>query len=158
MQIICTSLQTDNHAITLQLRLYRPDALPATQKSLLNLVWLLQPSPSLVSWVCYGVMSEHGDVRGMTEDCVLVMSGCRCFHHHSVNSRLRSWIYLTLMNILRRKKRDLHNWPTSVSCCCWLLQCYAVLDACLVCIIPLWMLYMVWSCYFIQIISYFLFL
>jgi len=31
MQIICTSLQTNNHASTLPLSFYRPDALPATQ-------------------------------------------------------------------------------------------------------------------------------
>ena len=31
MQIICTSLQTDNHASTSQLSFYRPDALPAGQ-------------------------------------------------------------------------------------------------------------------------------
>jgi len=29
MQIICTSLQTDNHASTSSLSFYRPDALPA---------------------------------------------------------------------------------------------------------------------------------
>jgi len=29
MQIICTSVQTDNHAITSPLTFYRPDALPA---------------------------------------------------------------------------------------------------------------------------------
>jgi len=31
MQIICTSLQTDNHASTSSLSFYRPDALPDTQ-------------------------------------------------------------------------------------------------------------------------------
>jgi len=31
MQIICTSLQTDNHANTSSLNIYRPDALPDTQ-------------------------------------------------------------------------------------------------------------------------------
>jgi len=31
MQIICTSLQTDNHAITSPLSFYRPDACPTTQ-------------------------------------------------------------------------------------------------------------------------------
>jgi len=31
MRIICTSLQTDNHASTSPLSVYRPDALPATQ-------------------------------------------------------------------------------------------------------------------------------
>ena len=31
MQIICTSLQTDNHASTSPLSFYRPDALPAAQ-------------------------------------------------------------------------------------------------------------------------------
>ena len=31
MQIICTSLETDNHANTSPLSFYRPDALPATQ-------------------------------------------------------------------------------------------------------------------------------
>jgi len=31
MQIICTSLQTDNHASTSSLSFYRPDALPAAQ-------------------------------------------------------------------------------------------------------------------------------
>jgi len=31
MQIICISLQTDNHAITSPLSFYRQDALPATQ-------------------------------------------------------------------------------------------------------------------------------
>jgi len=31
MQIICTSLQTDNHASTSVLSFYRPNALPATQ-------------------------------------------------------------------------------------------------------------------------------
>jgi len=31
MQIICTSLQTDNHASTSPFRFYRPDALPAAQ-------------------------------------------------------------------------------------------------------------------------------
>jgi len=31
MQSICTSLQTDNHAITSSLNFYRPDALSATQ-------------------------------------------------------------------------------------------------------------------------------
>jgi len=31
MQIICTSLQTDNHASTSPLNFYRPDALPAAQ-------------------------------------------------------------------------------------------------------------------------------
>jgi len=33
MQIICTSLQTDNHASNSPLSFYRPDALPATQPS-----------------------------------------------------------------------------------------------------------------------------
>jgi len=33
MQIICTSLQTDNHASTSPLIFYRPDALPATQST-----------------------------------------------------------------------------------------------------------------------------
>jgi len=31
MQIVCTSLQTDNHASTSPLSFYRPDALPAAQ-------------------------------------------------------------------------------------------------------------------------------
>jgi len=31
MQIICTSLQTDNHNSTSPVSFYRPDALPATQ-------------------------------------------------------------------------------------------------------------------------------
>jgi len=31
IQIICTSLQTDNHASTSPLSFYRPDALPAAQ-------------------------------------------------------------------------------------------------------------------------------
>jgi len=31
MQIICTSLQRDNHASTSPLSFYRPDALPAAQ-------------------------------------------------------------------------------------------------------------------------------
>jgi len=31
MQIICTLLQTDDHASTSPLSFYRPDALPATQ-------------------------------------------------------------------------------------------------------------------------------
>jgi len=31
MQIICTSLQTDNHASTSPLSFYRPDSLPDTQ-------------------------------------------------------------------------------------------------------------------------------
>jgi len=31
MQIICTSLQKDNHAVTSSLSFYRPDALSATQ-------------------------------------------------------------------------------------------------------------------------------
>jgi len=31
MQIICTSLQTDNHASTSPLSFYRPDALPAAE-------------------------------------------------------------------------------------------------------------------------------
>jgi len=31
MQIICTSLQTDNHLSTSPLSFYRPDALPTTQ-------------------------------------------------------------------------------------------------------------------------------
>jgi len=31
MQIICTPLQTDNHASTSPLSFYRPDALPAAQ-------------------------------------------------------------------------------------------------------------------------------
>jgi len=31
MQIICPSLQTDNHTSTSPLSLYRPDALPAAQ-------------------------------------------------------------------------------------------------------------------------------
>jgi len=31
MQIICTSLQTDNHASTAPLHFYRPDAHPAAQ-------------------------------------------------------------------------------------------------------------------------------
>jgi len=33
MQIICTSLQTDNHASTSPLSFYTPDALPATQST-----------------------------------------------------------------------------------------------------------------------------
>jgi len=33
MQIICTSLQTYNHAITSPLSFYRPDTLPATQST-----------------------------------------------------------------------------------------------------------------------------
>jgi len=33
MQIICTSLQTDNNASTSPLSFYRPDTLPATQPS-----------------------------------------------------------------------------------------------------------------------------
>ena len=32
MQIICTSLQTDNHAGTSPLSFYRPDALPPNQQ------------------------------------------------------------------------------------------------------------------------------
>jgi len=33
MQIICTSLQTDNHASTSSLNFYRPDALPDAQST-----------------------------------------------------------------------------------------------------------------------------
>jgi len=33
MQIICTSLQTDNHASSSPLSFYRPDALPAAQST-----------------------------------------------------------------------------------------------------------------------------
>jgi len=36
MQIICTSLQTDNHASTSTLSFYRPDALPAAQPTASN--------------------------------------------------------------------------------------------------------------------------
>jgi len=36
MQIICTSLQTDNHASTLPLSFFRPDALPAAQPTASN--------------------------------------------------------------------------------------------------------------------------
>jgi len=36
MQIICTSLQTDNHASTSPLSFYRPDALPAAQPTASN--------------------------------------------------------------------------------------------------------------------------
>jgi len=36
MQIICTSLQTDNHASTSPLSFCRPDAIPATQPTVSN--------------------------------------------------------------------------------------------------------------------------
>ena len=36
MQIICTLLQTDNHASTSPLSFYRPDALPAAQPTASN--------------------------------------------------------------------------------------------------------------------------
>jgi len=37
MQIICTLLQTDNHASTSPLSFYRPDALPAAQPAVSKL-------------------------------------------------------------------------------------------------------------------------
>jgi len=36
MQIICTSLQTDNHASTSSVNFYRPDALPDAQPTALK--------------------------------------------------------------------------------------------------------------------------
>ena len=45
MQIICTSLQTDNHASTSSLGFYRPDALPATQPTASK--HLRQPNPTV---------------------------------------------------------------------------------------------------------------
>jgi len=36
MQIICTLLQTDNHASTSPLSFYRPDALPVAQPTVSN--------------------------------------------------------------------------------------------------------------------------
>ena len=40
MQIICISLQTDYHASTSPLSMYRPDALPATQQCQSTEEWL----------------------------------------------------------------------------------------------------------------------
>jgi len=58
MQIICTSLQTDNHTSTSALSFYRPDALPATQPTVSkhwNSTWhkvrFLCPDWSVVGWM-----------------------------------------------------------------------------------------------------------
>jgi len=44
MQIICTSFQTDNHASTLPLSFYRPDALPAAQSTASKHCWAQRES------------------------------------------------------------------------------------------------------------------
>jgi len=39
MQIICTSLQTDNHTTTSPLSFYMPDALPAAAQPTAHMFW-----------------------------------------------------------------------------------------------------------------------
>ena len=46
MQVICTSLQTDNHASTSPVSFYRPDALPAAQP-IASKHWRHKPSTKL---------------------------------------------------------------------------------------------------------------
>ena len=57
MQIICTLLQTDNHASTSPLRFYRPDALPAAQPTaskhwrhwLVDIIWRVWSVENVIS-------------------------------------------------------------------------------------------------------------
>jgi len=67
MQIICTSLQTDNHANTSPLSFYRPDALPAAQSTASN-HWrhLLSRSSGLNPTVQLVYVSEAGDITWVT--------------------------------------------------------------------------------------------
>ena len=55
LQQVCTSLQTDNHASTLPLSFYRPDALPAAQPTA-SKHWRLQTNPN---WKCDGECSTN---------------------------------------------------------------------------------------------------
>jgi len=67
MQIICTSLQTDNHSSTSPLSFHRPDALPAAQSTVSN-HWrhLLSRLSGLNPTVQLVYMSEAGDITWVT--------------------------------------------------------------------------------------------
>jgi len=58
MQIICTSLQTDNHASTLPLSFYRPDALPVAQPTA-SKHWRLKSSNSSAQNIIIGGLAEQ---------------------------------------------------------------------------------------------------
>jgi len=58
MQIICTSLQTDNHASTLPLSFYRPDALPAAQPTA-SKHWRLKSSNGSAQNIIIGGLAEQ---------------------------------------------------------------------------------------------------
>ena len=87
IQIICTSLQTDNHASTSPLRFYRPDVLPAAQPTVStqsaedsNHWGTTTPNLYLEVWAspCYGDAKQRVSAALLT--ICEWMSAC-CAHH-----------------------------------------------------------------------------
>jgi len=70
LQIICTALQTDNHASTSSLNFYRPDALPDTQPTTVKAptaaesdfvaVWVIKTLP--MAHIYCNIMTKQPDL------------------------------------------------------------------------------------------------
>jgi len=82
MQVICTSLQTDNHASTLSLIFNRPDGLPDAQPAV-SKHWILPLL--LLCCIMYVQLQLHANSFTLTNvvhysgRCVGVLQGCRLY-------------------------------------------------------------------------------
>ena len=82
MQIICTSLQTDNHASTSPLSFYRPDALPAAQPTA-----SAHFRQELNEWEDVGMRFSCPWVRSMGQESCGKLTDCQCHFGISVGRR-----------------------------------------------------------------------
>ena len=84
MQIICTSLQTDNHAITLSLTIYRLEALPDARAMASKCWW--HPVTVILKW-CYAVCCWMHVSCTVMRSCELVVVW-QWFVHNGSGRRL----------------------------------------------------------------------
>jgi len=92
MQIICTSLQTDNHASTSSLIFYRPDALLTPNRQCQStegdlIVWhkTLNASSNIIHARDYAKRNQY--TCGLQEDKLLLLLKCRISSKFTANSK-----------------------------------------------------------------------
>ena len=81
MQIICTSLETDNHASTSSLSFYRPDALPDAQPTASNSEGKCQSSDNVFSILMQNLNTKdksttnqkHWDSAYLCQDTIIII-------------------------------------------------------------------------------------
>ena len=128
MQIICTSLQTDNHTSTSPLSFYRPDALPATQPTawkhltsiILSLMYILGIFWNVICIIFLSFTQCMCIAHYMLWPCDSV---CPCVCHKLVFCQRLNIIMMQLMlhdslvtSVLWRQRSDEISMSVPVSC------------------------------------------